>query len=83
MVVWMYAGESIELQLGVYWARAVTLRFAGICPVHSWWRRSMDLVRSGDIDPRPLVSHRLPLNDAAVGYELFDRREATKVVLVP
>ena len=33
--------------------------------------------------PAPLISHRLPLEDAARGYALFDRREATKVVLEP
>jgi 2-desacetyl-2-hydroxyethyl bacteriochlorophyllide A dehydrogenase len=83
VVVGMYAGETTEMQLGVYWARALTLRFAGICPVHGWWRRAMELVRSGEIDPRPLVSHRLRLDDAPAGYDLFDRREATKVVLLP
>jgi threonine dehydrogenase-like Zn-dependent dehydrogenase len=83
VVVGMYAGESTEIQLGVYWARALTLRFAGICPVHAWWERAMAEVEAGRIDPGPLISHRLPLDDAGAGYELFDRREATKVVLIP
>ena len=83
VVVGVYAGESVELQLGVYWARALSLRFSGICPVHTWWERAMDEVRSGRIDPTPLISHRLPLEDAIEGYALFDRREATKVVLIP
>jgi threonine dehydrogenase-like Zn-dependent dehydrogenase len=43
----------------------------------------MDALTAGDLDPMPLVSHRLPLEDAAHGYELFDRREATKVLLIP
>jgi threonine dehydrogenase-like Zn-dependent dehydrogenase len=83
VVVGVYAGESVELQLGVYWARALTLRFSGICPVHAWWERAMDELVAGRIDPSPLVSHRLPLEDAAEGYALFDRRQATKVVLLP
>ncbi|MGZ5301837.1 MAG: alcohol dehydrogenase catalytic domain-containing protein [Actinomycetota bacterium] len=83
VVVGVYAGESVELQLGVYWARALTLRFSGICPVHAWWERAMDEVIAGRIVPSLLISHRLPLEDAAKGYALFDRREATKVVLVP
>jgi threonine dehydrogenase-like Zn-dependent dehydrogenase len=83
VVVGVYAGESVELQLGVYWARALTLRFSGICPVHAWWERAMADVRSGRIDPTPLISHRLPLEDAVDGYALFDRREAMKVVLIP
>lgn len=83
VVVGVYAGESVEVQLGVYWARALTVRFAGVCPVHAWWERAMEEVRSGRIDPLPLISHRLPLEDAAEGYQIFDRREATKVVLLP
>lgn len=83
VVLGVYAGESMPIQLGVYWARALSIRFAGICPVHAWWDRAMAAVEAGGIDPRPLVSHRLPLERAAEGYALFDAREATKVVLRP
>jgi threonine dehydrogenase-like Zn-dependent dehydrogenase len=38
---------------------------------------------SGEVDPTPIVTHRLPLSDAAEAYRLFDSREATKVVLSP
>lgn len=82
-VLGMYTSESVEMQLGVYWARALTLRFAGICPVHAWWERALDAVCRGTIDPLPLISHTLPLDAAARGYELFDSRKATKVVLKP
>lgn len=83
VVVGVYAAEVMEVQLGVWWARALTIRFIGLCPVHAWWERTMDEVVEGRLDPAPLISHRLPLEDAARGYELFERREATKVVLVP
>ncbi len=83
VVVGMYAGETVELQLGVYWARALDVRFAGLCPVHAWWERAMAQVQAGAMDPLPLISHRLPLEDAPRGYDLFDRREATKVLLAP
>ncbi len=83
VILGVYASETVELQLGVYWARALDLRFAGITPVHAWWGPTMDAVAGGLIDPRPLVSHRLPLEDAARGYELFAARRATKVLLIP
>jgi alcohol dehydrogenase len=83
VVAGMYAGEQIQVQLGVYWARAIDLRFSGICPVHAWWGRAMDELVAGRIDPRPIVSHRLPLQDAPRGYQLFDARRATKVLLIP
>jgi threonine dehydrogenase-like Zn-dependent dehydrogenase len=83
IVVGMYAGETVELQLGVYWARALDVRFAGETPVHAWWQRTMDSLAAGRLDPSPLISHRLGLDQAQAGYEAFDRREATKVVLDP
>jgi threonine dehydrogenase-like Zn-dependent dehydrogenase len=83
VVVGVFAGESVELQLGVYWARGITVRFAGICPVHAWWEPVMTELAAGRLDPLPIVSHRLPLEDAAEGYRLFDRRRASKVVLSP
>ena len=83
VVAGVYAGESVELQLGVAWARALELRFTGVCPVHRHWRRVMAEVEAGSLDPTPLVSHRLTLEEAPSGYALFDRREATKVVLRP
>ena len=44
-------------------------------------------VQGGRLDLRPIVSHRLPLEEATKGYELFDTKQATKVlpgaVIVP
>jgi threonine dehydrogenase-like Zn-dependent dehydrogenase len=82
-VVGVFVTEQIQVPLGVYWARAIRVVFAGICPVHAWWERAMEAVRSGAIDPLPVISHVLPLEEAARGYELFDSHQATKVVLKP
>jgi threonine dehydrogenase-like Zn-dependent dehydrogenase len=82
-VVGIYAGEEVPLPLGVLWSRAIDLRFTGVCPVHAWWEETMEGLRSGALDPRALVSHRLPLADAADGYALFDAHAATKVLLCP
>jgi threonine dehydrogenase-like Zn-dependent dehydrogenase len=83
VVVGMYTSETYAAQLGVWWARSLGLRFAGLCPIHAWWDRAMAHVQAGRIDPVPLISHRLPLEEAPLGYELFDSRRATKVLLVP
>jgi alcohol dehydrogenase len=82
-VVGMFVTESVDIPLGVYWSRALRLQFAGICPIHAWWDQAMEAVRTGKIDPIPIVSHRLALADAPEGYELFDSKRATKVVLLP
>jgi threonine dehydrogenase-like Zn-dependent dehydrogenase len=83
VVVGMYAGETVDLQLGVAWIRGLDLRFAGETPVHAVWADTMAAIAEGRIDPLPLVSHRLPLAAAADGYAAFDRHAATKVVLDP
>ena len=43
----------------------------------------IELVRDGRIDPKVIISHRLPLSRRPKGYELFDSQEALKVVLDP
>jgi threonine dehydrogenase-like Zn-dependent dehydrogenase len=82
-VVGMYAGERVDVQLGVWWARALDVRFGGICPVHAWWHEALAALRDGLLDPTPLISHRLPLEEAAEGFALFDAGRATKVLLRP
>jgi threonine dehydrogenase-like Zn-dependent dehydrogenase len=82
-VVGMFVGETVELPLGMFWLRGYRIQFSGICPVHAWWDGAMRAVTEGRIDPLPIISHRLPLSDAPKGYELFESRVATKVVLSP
>jgi threonine dehydrogenase-like Zn-dependent dehydrogenase len=83
VVVGMYTSETTQVPIGIWWARALDIRFAGVCPVHTWWGVALDDVMGGRIDPLPVVSHRLPLDDAPLGYELFASRRATKVLLLP
>jgi threonine dehydrogenase-like Zn-dependent dehydrogenase len=82
-ILGMFVSETVDLQLGTTWSRALRFVFAGITPVHAWWEQAMEAVADGKIDPMPIISHVLPLEEAPKGYELFDRREATKVVLKP
>jgi len=35
------------------------------------------------LDPSPLVTHHMSLDDAVEAYALYDRREALKIVLKP
>jgi L-iditol 2-dehydrogenase len=46
-------------------------------------RAAFELIASGQIDPMPLVSHRLPLTDTAQALELQRSGEALKVVVQP
>jgi glutathione-independent formaldehyde dehydrogenase len=57
----------------------------GQCPVMRYNRQLRDLIIEGRATPSFLVSHELPLDEAAEGYDHFDKREAgwTKVLLRP
>jgi L-iditol 2-dehydrogenase len=46
-------------------------------------RAAYDLIAGGAIDPRPLVTHRLGLEETARALDLQRRGEAIKVVVVP
>jgi threonine dehydrogenase-like Zn-dependent dehydrogenase len=82
-VVGWYVTESTELQLGMSWFRMLTFRFAGPTPIQAWWDRAMTAVSEGRIDPLPIISHTMSLDEAPKGYEMFSKREATKVLLKP
>lgn len=45
--------------------------------------RVLALIAAGKLDPAPLVTHRMKLDEAAEAYDLYDRREALKIVLTP
>lgn len=62
--------------------RELTLRFSIGDPTADGPTLLERLMR-GELDPTPVITHRLPLGDAAEAYRLFDTREATKVVLTP
>lgn len=83
VIVGVYTSQRVELQLGVAWIRGITLAFSGETPVQSFWQQTMERVAAGALDPTPLLSHRLSISAAAEGYDLFERRVATKVVLDP
>ena len=45
--------------------------------------RLLELMRTGVLDPSPLVTHHMSLADAPQAYEVYDRREALKIVMKP
>lgn len=82
-VVGVYGAERWELPMGVVWVRGIDLRFAGMANVQAHWDATLNAVTEGSIDPTRVITHRMSLDDAEEGYELFKSREAMKVVLTP
>ena len=82
-VVGVYGTERYELPMGVAWVRGIDLRFAGMANVHEHWEDALLSVAKGELDPTKAITHRLPIDEAEEGYELFKSRRAMKVVLTP
>ncbi len=76
-----YAGKG-EVPLGLAWLKGLTLK-TGLANVIAHVDRVLGMISAGLLDPAPLVTHRMTLDDAPEAYALYDRREALKVVLAP
>lgn len=76
-----YAGRA-DVPLGLAWLKGLTLRL-GLANVIAHVDRVLALMQAGILDPSPLVTHHMPLADAAEAYRLYDNREALKIVLTP
>jgi len=66
----VYGGFIDMFPIGAIVNRSLTLR-AGQCHVHRYMRPLLDRIEKGEIDPSFVVTHRLPLADAAKGFDLF------------
>jgi 2-desacetyl-2-hydroxyethyl bacteriochlorophyllide A dehydrogenase len=76
-----YAGKG-EVPLGLAWLKGLTLRL-GLANVIAHVDRVLALIEAGKLDPAPLVTHHMKLDQAAEAYALYDQREALKIVLTP
>ncbi len=76
-----YAGKG-EVPLGLAWLKGVTLRL-GLANVIAHVDRVLAMVSAGLLDPAPLVTHHMSLDQAPEAYAIYDRREALKIVLTP
>ena len=74
--------ERAEVHLGLLWLKAITLR-GGQANVIGHVDRVLAMMAAGVLDPTPLVTHHMPLDDAPEAYAVYDRREALKIVLEP
>ena len=82
-VVGVYGAERYDLPMGMVWIRGLDIRFSGMANVQAHWTEALDAIDESLIDPSILVTHRLPLERAEEGYDLFASRQAMKVVMTP
>jgi threonine dehydrogenase-like Zn-dependent dehydrogenase len=83
-VAGVYGGFIDKFPIGAVVNRALTIR-SGQTHVHRYMRPLLERIEKGDIDPSFVITHRLRLDQAAAGYEMFVNRadDCLKVVLKP
>ena len=81
-VIGVYSGLVDKFPLGTVMNRALTIK-TGQCHVHRYMRPLLERIQNGEIDPAMVITHRLPLTDAAHGYDIFLNKKdnCEKVVL--
>jgi threonine dehydrogenase-like Zn-dependent dehydrogenase len=68
--------------MGLLWIKALSLG-SGHANVLAHVDAVLAMMAAGVLDPTPLVTHHMPLDQAPEAYALYDRREALKIVLQP
>lgn len=83
-VTGVYGGRYNGFPLGDIMNRNVNIR-TGQAPVIPYMPTLYQLMADNKVDPSDIITHRLPLDDAAHGYEAFDTKteDCIKVVLKP
>jgi len=81
VAIGVYA-EPCQVHMGVVWIKGLTVR-SGQANVIGHVDRVLGMLAAGTLDPTPLVTHHMSLDDAPEGYAIYDRREALKIVLRP
>jgi threonine dehydrogenase-like Zn-dependent dehydrogenase len=64
--------------------RSLTIK-TGQTHVHRYLKPLLDRIQNGEVDPSFIITHRLTLDEAPRGYEMFTNKEdgCVKVVLRP
>jgi threonine dehydrogenase-like Zn-dependent dehydrogenase len=83
-VIGVYGGFIDKFPMGAVVNRSLTIR-SGQCHVQRYMKPLLERIEKGEIDPSVVISHRLRLDEAPHGYEMFLHKQddCVKVVLRP
>src|SRR4051812_33327744 len=81
-VVGVYGGFVDKFPMGSVMNRSLTIR-SGQCHVQRYMRPLLEHIEAGRLDPTFIITHRLDLDEAPTGYDVFKEKEdeCVKVVL--
>jgi threonine dehydrogenase-like Zn-dependent dehydrogenase len=80
----VYGGILDKVPIGAFVNKALAMR-SGQTHVHRYMQPLLERIQEGEIDPSFVITHRLSLEEAPRGYEIFKQKEddCIKVVLTP
>jgi threonine dehydrogenase-like Zn-dependent dehydrogenase len=80
----VYGGFIDKFPIGAAFSKGLTLKM-GQTNVHTYLQPLLERIERGEIDPSGIITHRMSLNDAPRGYEVFKQKQedCMKVVLKP
>ena len=81
-VIGVYGGFIDKFPMGALMNRSLTIR-SGQCHVHRYMKPLLERIERGEIDPSFVITHRMRLEDAPKGYDMFLHKQddCEKVVL--
>jgi threonine dehydrogenase-like Zn-dependent dehydrogenase len=81
-VIGVYAGLIDKFPMHTVMNRSLTIK-AGQCHVHRYVEPLLERIRNGEIDPTFIITHRMRLDDAPHGYDIFNKKQdgCEKIVL--
>jgi threonine dehydrogenase-like Zn-dependent dehydrogenase len=83
-VIGVYGGFVDKFPMGSVMNRSLTIK-SGQCHVQRYLQPLLERIKNGEIDPSFVITHRLRLDDAPQGFDMFLKKEndCVKVVLKP
>lgn len=80
----VYGGFLDKMPMGSVMNRSLTIR-TGQTHVQRYMRPLLERIQKGEIDPTVIITHRMSLEDAPRGFEMFANKEdeCIKIVLKP
>ena len=81
-VIGVYTGLIDKFPMNAVMNRSLTIK-TGQCHVHRYMRPLLEHIQRGEIDPTFIITHRMPLEDAPRGYQIFNDKleNCEKIVL--
>jgi threonine dehydrogenase-like Zn-dependent dehydrogenase len=83
-VIGVYGGLIDKFPMGSFMNRSLTMK-TGQCHVQRYMKPLLERIQNGEINPSFVITHRMRLEDAPTGFDLFLNKEddCIKVVLKP